>query len=105
MKIKEANEIVAEYMGFGFNATETCLVDKDHNLSALYSDSLDALVPVWEKLDVRHFRYENRYGNYFSIHYGTNDAYDTKTRVDHMITSETIQEAACIATAKAIQEN
>ena len=126
MTPEEANRILAEYMGWehfsrvedemGYKAYSPLLsiwcmfggIDSE----PLWSESLDALVPVWEKM---RYQYEET-------------MFDVSLRIDldHKLSSiwmddyqhsfgdnppgsdyesgETIQEAAAIATAKAIQE-
>ena len=118
MDTKEANNIIAEYMGVYNKCTHSscqhyhdipghikaqgyrgntcpsfsdCVYKKEFGR---YTESLDALVPVWEKVG-------------FSVQvYSLGELYSVKTPFgiikDHE--SETIQEAAAIATAKAIQE-
>ena len=79
MKIPEANRIVADFMG----------TDKDYL-------SLDALVPVWKKIKSAGFICNDRYTptRYsFTINHRNGYGY-----------GKTIQEAALIATARAIQE-
>ena len=95
MTTNEANKICAEFMGCDFNATETCIVDKDHNLSHLYSKSLDSLVPIWEKMSNTSFQFYILGGDFT---FKTPFSKSSSKEVD------TPQEAACIATAKAIKE-
>lgn len=110
MTPEKCNKIIAQYMGYENIQHEydeftgkflTFVIIEDSVLGAvtkclLYSKSLDALVPVWEKLrinkaevlrgiDCWFFNIDNR-------HYYSDCA------------APTIQEAAAIATAKAIQE-
>ena len=103
MKAQEANKIIAEYMG----NTNPVPVNLD-KLSARqlkmylpYMYSLDALVPVWEKLSTIDLRL---CGVGYDCHfYETNIGYKFKL-ADNFSEGKTIQEAAAIATAKAIQE-
>lgn len=94
MKSEEANKIIAEFMGTGVWVP----VDNDcGELETLYSWSLDALVPVWEKLDKKPICISqgiNQCEGKWFVQYGLFDGGER----------ETIQEAAAIATAKAIQE-
>lgn len=99
MTVDDANRIIAEYMGhdaYNLFKYPNCTV---------YSESLDIMVPVWENLGV----YESSY--FWS-------GYDCKTYeccytiffhnktipTESMGRAKKIQRAACIATAKAIQE-
>lgn len=98
MTKEEANKIIAEFMGaFTEYPTSVCEfgeVQFEYDYP-LYSKSLDELVPVWEKLEFLLIScdwIDNKY--IFTIH--TNKNISNK--------SSTIQEAACIATAKSIKE-
>ena len=98
MEIQEANKmIIAEYMGTyepylgGSQGSDTPAIDMTPDYG-----SLDALVPVWEKLN---FSFEGWVAHdkcYIQLrgHFGG---------VKSMGKSDTIQEAACIATAKAVE--
>lgn len=110
MNKDEANKIIAEFMGYGGCSTpfmiegEYYIAVFDSNGFAAeyirpYSESLDALVPVWEKLDFdfclsakekscRNMDYSGYYLNFGGLE----------------VKSTTLQEAAAIATAKAILE-
>lgn len=96
MKSEEANKIIAEYMGIS-----------DYNNSAAYPnctayyESLDALVPVWGKLG-----WFNK-----TVVMRNNDLTDNKCSYEIAVKkgffdaqAENYQEAAAIATAKAIRE-
>ena len=102
MEIQEANKIIAEYMGEGslINSMDFDLKARLH--VGRYSKSLDALVPVWEKLGSFMIELENKSpfheGYLFDITLRPSGTFYTRT------TARTIQEAACLATAKAIQE-
>ena len=54
MDENEINKVIAEFMGWHLNASETMVVEpcQMHSdvIHPLYTKSLDALVPVWEKL-------------------------------------------------------
>lgn len=103
MTPQEANKIISKFMGHNYvelNAGtpfSRALIEVESGwYSSLYSTSLDRLVPVWEKLNQRDFRFALR------------DLYEFQIRVDRdnyfFGDGKTIQEAAAIATAKAIQE-
>lgn len=109
LTIQEANRVIAEYMDEGpfCNCENPLDIDGDrvvcenctNYIVENYNESLDALVPVWEKLGRDFDCYLHRDKN--------NDIsgwlfYFHGLKIEH--TSETIQEAACIATAKAIKE-
>ena len=104
MKASEANQIIAEYMGFTVYSSECEIMPQGMSHVRedflTYDKSLDALVPVWEKLNTRitrlGFIYENN-----SHRFGLE-----MPNVSKIIWHEggSIQEAAAIATAKAIKE-
>ena len=128
MDTQEANRIIAEFMGWEF-------VRRDHELQGDvwrnkedgvysskyrynydqvpegYSESLDALVPVWEKLTTARIDI-NMQGGIRPIAFLTIYNMVPKHKQDeslwgddhYEIQRDTIQEAAAIATAKAIQE-
>lgn len=100
MTTKEANIIIAEFMGeehYYYLHPRYGGATTDGEYDICISDSLDALVPVWEKLKS------------FNLEFGTNVNseylcfYDTD-RMNVGVSGHTIQEAAALATAKAIQE-
>ena len=101
----EANKIIAEYMGLGIDVTNGDVIEFIDPMNGLhgrlekFSNSLDALVPVWDKLSpyygVEHWR----------------DAGLYSCKISHLTTGysishrkESVQEAATVATAKAILE-
>ena len=92
MKIQEAKKIITEYMEF-----------KDFTEEELTFNpcSLDALVPVWEKLGVKEIKLLD--ANYEAVGWFA----DLDDRVDRRMYSKdpsrTITEAAAISTAKAIE--
>ena len=97
MTPQEANRTIAEYMGTDYVEYKTykCPVCDVSEFKA-YSESLDRLVPVWERLKLRPI-----FGNPRDV--GGEVCWLTQDTT--MIASgKTIQEAACIATAKAIRE-
>ena len=103
MNDNEVNKIIAEFMGYEvFSCVERyadMAVRKGDFRGNIYkfTKSLDALVPVWEKLEVRLFSFD-KWNNYLvDIH--------TDTNADIMrVKGKTIQQAAAHATAKAILE-
>lgn len=90
MNDKEVNKIIAEFMGFNESDIEVGCYPK-------YTNSLDALVPVWEKLKTKQVRLGDSYGF---------DQCQLYTGIDPTIWSDgkTVQQAAAHATAKAIKE-
>ena len=108
MEAVEANKIIIEYMGEDYRSCcQSC--GRGH---VDYSESLDALVPVWGKLrenGVFINKMTNRSYNHFSmfsdkkgsigVDYPASKPFDFYESIDN----ETIQVAAAIATAKAIQ--
>jgi len=101
---EEANRICAEFMGWelspGFTESKT---KRGYCIEGYHpSDDLNVLVPAWEKLELivhfdicRPLEDKNRWQFYLCSYTGT---------VKYQANGETIQEAAAIATAKAIQE-
>lgn len=114
-KLEEANIIIAEFMGWKYYQnhspapilSHTKYADRDLS-SFKYSESLDELVPVWEKYD------EPRDGDLY--HHSEVTCMVAREFLDkakwEMINSRrdiepsnlTIQQAAAIATAKAIKD-
>ncbi len=94
MQKQEARKIIAEYMGYR-DAFNPCCGKNDIEIEK-YS-SLDALIPVWEKIrkgfNINLINSVDKY--YCSVNNGEYYKDDF---------AETIQEAAAIATAKAIRE-
>ena len=102
MTPKEANRIIAEFMGFewdGFpdgdigivTASQVC--QKTYSMN-LFTTDLNALAPVWEKLGYSAAASAISRMKMFLF----------KPQALQAIGENTIQEAAAIATAKAIQE-
>ena len=92
MTSEEANKIVAEFMGDdGFCFGQEGVLPKK------YSKSLDALVPVLEKL-------EQSINLNMDVYPCGDYCCDIGTYHDHYSCANTIQKAATVATAKAIQE-
>jgi len=126
MKVEEANKIIAEFMDCD-NYKYMLVIDKVPNKSILsvelmeamkiksrnpyvsvhyYSNSLDNLVPVWDKMaflniniDVNTFDDNGLEGITFIIKDSKGNSYWNNNN-----NGLTIQQAACIATAKAIKE-
>lgn len=91
MTLNGADKIIAEYMGFKYNNVNNS-IDMWHRNNGwqhfdLYTNSLDALVPVWRKLQIIPFE---------------RDGCVVCSYTDG--SNQTIQESAAIATAKAIKE-
>lgn len=103
MNTQEANQIIAEFMGTGVWVP----VDNDcGELETLYSWSLDALVPVWEKLNLGIFKVFRNCTDRKHFDYQYHFKVELSPFLDKTYTGRglEIQEAAAIATAKAIQE-
>lgn len=111
---EEANKIIAEFMGEGkFLGKDSPTCGYDVYWSGKASQSLDALVPVWEKLDLS-FQIDNY--TCFDDHRAwqvifTGLGYKESCAMCGTVESRNILEehrdlkkAAAIATAKAIQE-
>jgi hypothetical protein len=99
MTDQEVNKIIAEFMGREIVKRGYCwfLLDCMCELTSVYTESLDALVPAWEKLKLRQIKI----GDSFGIEQCTLfKGIETGVWSD----GETIQQAAAHATAKAIQE-
>lgn len=86
----QADNIISNFMGVTRGYYE------ENHYHENYSESLDALVPVWEKLKMKRVTLE-----YFNQSYRGADVNHCH---DHETISDTIQEAAAIATAKVILE-
>lgn len=103
MNLEKANKIIAEYM---HNDT-SCSSLRAALLMCKYHESLDALVPVWEKLN--YFDNEEEYSTdkeiYFKKWFDNGEwLFDFGSIENGVGFGKTIQAAACIATAKAIKE-
>lgn len=114
MELQEVNRIIAEYMGWKECGCDIKLVPTpfqdeceecglefkwNEHLSARYHRSLDALVPVWEKLKYVNYFEFNLHQTWFSLSISEKKGEWTEESWG----KETIQEAAAFATAKAIQ--
>lgn len=110
MTDNEVNKIIAKFMGYKVLEVDAFDI-KIHNAEkslvryiALYTKSLDELVPVWEKLE-KYFIIEinrNDIKNYYRLTYPRIKI--DGLEIDEMPIKGTIQQSAAIATAKAIQE-
>lgn len=118
----QANKIIADYMNciiVGYTEqhgsgllVEAGIVNQDGEyLSELYSSSLDALVPVWEKLNKDYHAYHFDIGIYETgrrqvdiTFENLGESLDEAIMRSKFSDSETIQESAAIATAKVIKE-
>ena len=104
MTDEEVNNVIEEFMYSGKPGGAAYIANR-------YTKSLDALVPVWNKLkdeyilDLRqHFGYNNGFNYYVRLSRKKIDNYDV---VNHWLgghVSFNIREAAAHATAKAILE-
>ena len=108
MTPEEPNKVIAEFIGWELSEFAVVnLINSDLNDSmmagksySLPTESLDTLVPVWEKLGINNIRlYEN-------INSEMVCSFDIrKYRNARPGISKTFQQAAAIATSKAIQES
>lgn len=100
MNSQEANKIIAEFMEWEL-FKETVSDGIFHR--PLFTLSLDALVPVWEKIGKypNMTKWSGLYSCEFQISIGKGFKYKIVECCNH---KGTIQEAAAIATAKAIKE-
>jgi hypothetical protein len=112
MTNNEVNKVIAEYMGgelclsddtgnavIGYEPYTYFEMDCYKNSHNLFTNSLDALVPVWEKMDIPNILemdIRNHTQPVFAYRVYTDLAYT------HHHEAKTIQEAAAHATAKAI---
>ena len=101
MKIEDANKIIAEFI----HQDESKRKEVEKVLGILspldwgYHKSLDDLVPVWEKM--RNFRESYR----LTIFKNNCVAdYSNEKGINNLSEGKTIQEATCMATAKAIND-
>lgn len=96
MKVDEGNRIVAKYMGCEIvdDWGVPTITSEEFNTTIMYSESLDALVPVWEKMKTERIELCLEFGQVIYM-------YGEQCSGDGIMS---IQEAALISTAKAIQE-
>jgi len=109
MKDEEINRIIAEFMGnskdchgnnWDYALLENVRTDGGYDAWAMYTESLDALVPVWDKLECHEVTAWNKHSSWgisFEVGRMVNGRYDY---ID--CPAETIQQAAAHSTAKAI---
>lgn len=103
MNDNEVNKIIAEFMGVPWCPCNDGFKVEAHDLHPKYTESLDALVPVWDKLG-------GKTGIDITIQNDGIDClekYQVKLDSDFIVESswyKTIQQAAAHATAKAILE-
>lgn len=108
MKPSEANKIIAEFMGVNhkIDYKGDVVIDGTIPKNVGYSMSLDALVPVWEKLNMRIIQPRFMLGvndlKGCGIKHGAICSSDWEDEILGFET--TFQQAAAIATAKAIKE-
>ena len=108
MNEQEANKVIAEYMGETLQGdyrvsgrVGTSIDPSAVYLSEPYYKSLDALVPVWERLEDMT---GSGHDSYFKRWSDGDWLFDFgETEKAHSF-SASLQQAACIATAKAIKE-
>ena len=111
MTDQEVNKIIAEFMGWSFSYHKTSVfLEIDGEIcdgSLLYTESLDALVPVWNKIKnyaiyIEDFTKNNEDENdVFVVQF---DMYPHGKMISNMSSQLTIQLAAAHATAKCILE-
>ena len=96
--LAEINKGIAEFMGLHrlFNSRPTCNNCKEYGVS--YTESLDALIPVLEKLGVTYYDMDKSADGTWSC------VMFVKNKRGVMIRGATTQEAAARATYKDIQE-
>ena len=98
MTSSEANRIIAEYMGDkGYCFGQTGILPLNFHLS------LDALVPVWEKMKAVP-EFKARSNELKTDRWTCSICYPYMKQTEWIDYTFSIQEAAAIATAKAIQE-
>ena len=104
---QEVNKIIAEFMGVGVNfgmSLETpCRFCEEYD-SPLYTESLDALVPVWEKLNVANWQMfmGDKHSLIQFVNKPTIVSWDDNDTSDPMF--DKVQISSAYATAKAILE-
>lgn len=118
MTPQEANKIIAEFMGYYFIGVEkkrlnispflilTRTSDGERVYKYPYSESLDALVSVWEKLNLGIFKVFRNCTDRKHFDYQYHFKVELSPFLDKTYTGRglEIQEDAAIATAKAILE-
>lgn len=108
MTVEEANRIIAEYMGYTVYPNDAELIPQSMShvkaYALAYDQSLDSLIFVWDKI----------YGeSKFNITIASDtmdawlfywDYYSQQKVIYESPLNQPIQQAACIATARCIQE-
>lgn len=108
MTNEEVNEIIVDFMGweFDYHKIGAMLVEDGEicDYSDLYTESLDALVPVWERLKVRDLKF--LFNNYAKnkCFIGLEVVEGSSISSSSEDSKLNIQEAAAHATAKVISE-
>ena len=95
MNSEEANKIIAEFM-LGYKIQEGVYMG--------YDISLDALVPVWRKLNEESYLNITIISDTMDAFHFFFDYFSTQKSSYESPLGQTIQEAAAIATARAIKE-
>lgn len=108
MTDEEVNKIIAEFMGWRFLIYGGVPVIKKREELPIYDDcftkSLDALVPVWEKLECRPtFEYDYAPDSSVLKEFCELSSNDMRESPYGYSSGSTIKQAAAYATAKAIQ--
>ena len=102
MTDNEINKIIAEYMGWiKKNSRWFDEKGKQRNYLIAYTESLDSLVPVWEKLEYLQIHIQRASRERLFCFIGMNCKYDSLKYNDKDLTT---QQAAAHATCKAILE-
>lgn len=96
MNDEKANRIISEFMGTIFYH-ENGAKDVREDYHEQYTNSLDALIPVWEKLCLASFEYHIVLGGKYKAIAFVNGK-------NEYTYSKTIQQAAAYSTAKCIEE-
>ncbi len=108
MTAEEVNKTIAEFMGFVFYDDENKWYEPNEGffIDSDYFQSLDRLVPVWEKLQI--FETEEEYTDnqiYFQKWHDGDWLFDFGyLEKGAAFSSNSLQKAAAIATAKVIKE-
>lgn len=96
--VKDGNKIIAKYM----DVPDVFFDCYEHDSRyPKFDKSLDELVPVWEKLEVDEIEFSK---DFFGLYYYLPNTMSRKRFSCYIGKLHTLKEAACIATARAIQE-
>lgn len=112
MTDEEVNKIIAEFMCLDIrevNGNQLYVWEHNDMASALYTESLDALVPVWEKLSEDNpscdtIKIDLVKGNESASFVFWNRSFFHDGEIKYYSEGKTTQQAAAHATAKAILE-